>query len=121
MNEPVQTAYLQGRSRALGPFRDRGEGTEKKWFSTVCPSVRKSNTFQRTGHHSIHRRSSFWRVNPFTRKQDDGGGNVGVDSTSVRGPPSPGLRARTKDVAQISNGFVWGSVPTHIDSTAVGR
>lgn len=58
-------------------------------------------------------------MNPFTRKQDDGGGKVGVDSTSVRGPPSLGLRARTKEVAQV-NGFVWG-VPHTYESTAFGR
>ena len=100
MNEPCKTADIYRSCRNLRPLCYCGEGTEKKWFSTVCPSVRKSNTFQRTGHHSMHRRSSFWRVNPFTRKQDDGGGKVGVDSTSVRGPPSPGLRARTMAVAQ---------------------
>lgn len=59
-------------------------------------------------------------VNQFIMaKGDDGGGNVDVESPSVRGPPSLGLRARTKYVAQI-NGFVWG-VPHTYESTAFGR
>lgn len=60
--------------------------------------------------------------------EDDGGGSivigdgaVGCDGTpSVRGPPSLGLRARTKDVAQILMAL-RGGVPTHIVSTAIGR
>ena len=60
--------------------------------------------------------------------EDDGGGSivrgdgaVGCDGTpSVRGPPSLGLRARTKEVAQVLMAL-RGGVPTHITSTAVGR
>lgn len=33
-------------------------------------------------------------------KGDDGGGNVDVESPSVRGPPSLGLRAQNMDDAQ---------------------
>ena len=118
MNESVQTTYLQGRSRALGPFRDSGEGTEKKWFTTICPSFGKGNSLSRRRYSAVHRGSSFWRVKPFTQEDDDGEESV-VVALSVRGPPSLGLRARTKYVAQV-NGFVWG-VPHTYESTAVGR
>lgn len=101
MNEPVQTAYLQGRSRALGPFRDSGEGTEKKWFTTICPSFGKSNSLSRRRHPEVHIGSTCGCVTVLALEDDGGGsivrgdGAVGCDGTpSVRGPPSPGLRAR---------------------------
>lgn len=107
MNEPVQTTYLQGRSRALGPFRDCGEGTEKEWCASLCAHLRKSYPFQRTRRHAIYRRSTCGSVT-FLALEDDGGGSAVGDSDAigdgdtppVRGPPSPGLRARTMDVAQ---------------------
>lgn len=57
--------------------------------------------------------------------EDDGAGSIVRDdgvvecdgTPSVRGPPSPGLRARTMDVAQDL--MALRGSPTHITSTAV--
>ena len=126
MNEPVQTTYLQGRSRALGPFHPSCERTEKKWFASLYSRIGESDPFSRTRHHTVSCGSTCGCVTVLALEDDGGGsivrdyGAVGCDGTpSVRGPPSLGLRARTKYVAQI-NGFVWG-VPHTYESTAFGR
>lgn len=107
MNEPVQTTYLQGRSRALGPFHPSCERTEKKWFASLYSRIGESDPFSRTRHHTVSCGSTCGCVTVLALEDDGGGsivrdyGAVGCDGTpSVRGPPSPGLRARTMDVAQ---------------------
>ena len=100
MDEFIKTFDVRRSVKDFRPFHPSCERAEKKWFTSLHSCIGESDPFSGTGHRSIHRKSSFWRVKLFTRKQDDGGGKVGVDSTSVRGPPSPGLRARTMDVAQ---------------------
>ena len=118
MNEPVQTTYLQGRSRALGPFYPSCERAEKKWFTSIYSRIGESDPFSGTGHHTVSCGSSCGCVT-FVAQEDDGAESVVAISATVRGPPSLGLRARTKYVAQI-NGFVWG-VPHTYESTAFGR
>lgn len=112
MDEFIKTFDVRRSVKDFRPFHPSCERAEKKWFTSLHSCIGESDPFSGTGHRSIHRKSSFWRVKLFTRKQDDGGGKVGVDSTSVRGPPSLGLRARTKEVAQV-NGFVWGVPHTY--------
>ena len=120
MDEPFKTSYVRRSVKDFGPFRDCCEGTEEKWFNTICPRFGKSHSLSRRRRPEVHIGSSRGMVNQFIMaKGDDGGGNVDVESPSVRGPPSLGLRARTKYVAQI-NGFVWG-VPHTYESTAFGR
>lgn len=46
-------------------------------------------------------------------KGDDGGGNVDVESPSVRGPPSLRLGAQIKDVAQLLMALC-GDISPHI-------
>ena len=102
MDEPFKTSYVRRSVKDFGPFRDCCEGTEEKWFNTICPRFGKSNSLSRRRRPEVHIGSSRGMVNQFIMaKGDDGGGNVDVESPSVRGPPSLGLRARTKDVAQI--------------------
>lgn len=120
MNELVKTFELQRSWRDLGPVHSHGEGTEKKWFPTICPCFGKGDSLSGRRHHSVHIGSPCGRVNQVVlENSDDGGESIGVEAPSVRGPPSLGLRARTKYVAQI-NGFVWG-VPHTYESTAFGR
>ena len=126
MNEPVQTTYLQGRSRALGPFYPSCERAEKKWFTSIYSRIGESDPFSGTGHHTVSCGSACGCMTALAL-EDDGAGSIVRDdgvvecdgTPSVRGPPSLGLRARTKYVAQI-NGFVWG-VPHTYESTAFGR
>ena len=101
MNEFGKITHLQGRSRALGHFSSSSEGDEKDWCSSLCSNLRTGDPFQGTGHTAVRRRPSCIRMKQFVLYIDDGAGNLGVDVLpSVRGPPSPGLRARTMDVAQ---------------------
>lgn len=117
MNEPVQTTYLQGRSRALGPFYPSCERAEKKWFTSIYSRIGESDPFSGTGHHTVSCGSACGCMTALAL-EDDGAGSIVRDdgvvecdgTPSVRGPPSHGLRARTMDVAQV-NGFVWGTSP----------
>lgn len=99
MDEPFKTSYLRRSVEDFGPFRDCCEGTEEKWFNTLCPCFGKDHSLSRRRYSAVHRGSSFWSVKPFTQEDDDGEESV-VVALSVRGPPSLGLRARTMDVAQ---------------------
>lgn len=101
MNERCKTVDIYRSCRNLRPLCCCGKGTEEKWFNTICPGFGTSNSLSRRRHPEVHIGSSRGMVNQFIMaKGDDGGGNVDVESPSVRGPPSPGLRARTMDVAQ---------------------
>ena len=107
MNERCKTVDIYRSCRNLRPLCCCGKGAEKKWLSTVCPCVRKSNSLSRRRHPEVHIGSTCGCVTILALEDDGGGsivrgdGAVGCDGTpSVRGPPSPGLRARTMDVAQ---------------------
>ena len=117
MNERCKTVDIYRSCRNLRPLCCCGKGTEEKWFNTICPGFGTSNSLSRRRHPEVHIGSSRGMVNQFIMaKGDDGGGNVDVESPSVRGPPSPGLRARTMDVAQDL--MALRGSPTHITSTA---
>lgn len=92
MDEPFKTSYVRRSVKDFGPFRDCCEGTEEKWFNTICPRFGKSNSLSRRRRPEVHIGSSRGMVNQFIMaKGDDGGGNVDVESPSVRGPPYLGL------------------------------
>lgn len=86
MNEPFKITYLQGRSRALGPFRDSGEGTEKEWCASLCSNLRKSNPLSGTRHYAVSCRATCGGVK-FFKMNTDGEKVLDVDAPSVRGPP----------------------------------
>ena len=121
MNEFGKITHLQGRSRALGHFSSSSEGDEKDWCSSLCSNLRTGDPFQGTGHTAVRRRPSCIRMKQFVLYIDDGAGNLGVDVLpSVRGPPSPGLRARIWMLLSDQ----WrcaGISPAHVVSTALAE
>ena len=101
MDEFIKTFDVRRSVKDFRPFHPSCERAEEKWYTALCPRFGKSNSLPRRRHPEVHIGSPRRMMNQFIMaKDDDGGGNVGVDAPMVRGPPSPGLRARTMDVAQ---------------------
>lgn len=109
MDEHFKTSYIRRSVKDFGPFHPSCERAEKKWFTSLHSCIGESDPFSGTGHYTVSCGSSC-RCVTFVAQEDDGAESVVAISATVRGPPSLGLRARTKYVAQV-NGFVRGYLP----------
>ena len=108
MDEPFKTSYIRRSVKDFRPFHPSCERAEKKWIASLYSRIGESDPFSRTGHHTVSCGSTCGCVTVLALEDDGGGsivrgdGAVGCDGTpSVRGPPSLGLGAQIKDVAQL--------------------